>query len=102
MPKPVARLNDRTDGTCSHPSHLVPIRVGGTITTASDDMSVNDRGIARLHDQVTTDCGHVSSIITASENTSVNDRPAARLHDQVGNGPYSATIITGSGDSIIN
>ena len=102
MARPIARLNDRTDGTCSHSSHPVPIRVGGTITTASDDMSVNNQGIARLHDQVTTDCGHVSYIITASENTGVNNRPAARLHDRVGRGPYSATIITASGDSIIN
>jgi uncharacterized Zn-binding protein involved in type VI secretion len=102
MARPIARLNDRTTGTCSHPSHIVPITVGGRITTASTDMSVNNRGIARLHDQVTTDCGHVSYIITASGNTSVNNRPAARLNDRVGNGPYEATIITGSPDSLIN
>jgi len=65
-------------------------------------MSVNNRGIARLHDQVTTDCGHVSYIITASGDSGANGRPAARLNDRVGNGPYSATIITGSSDSIIN
>lgn len=102
MPRPTARLNDRTIGTCSHPSHLVPITVGGSITTASSDTTVNQRGVARLNDKVTTDCGHVSYIITASSDTFANSRGVARLNDKVGNGPYSAEIITGSSDTTDN
>ena len=97
MPRPIARLNDRTTGTCR-----VNGPQGGTITTASSDLKINNRGIARLNDQVTADCGHVSYIISASTNTKVNDRGVARLNDRVGNGDYEAEIVTGSSDTLIN
>jgi uncharacterized Zn-binding protein involved in type VI secretion len=102
MARGVARLRDRTDGTCSHPSHPVPIRVGGRIITASGDTKANTRGIARLNDVVLTDCGHRSKIITGSGDHKTNGRPTARLRDRVGNGPYSATIVTASGDTNVN
>lgn len=97
MARQVARLGDRTQGVCS-----VHGPQGGTITTASTNSFVNDRGIARLGDAVTADCGHVSAIITASENSKVNERGIARLADAVGGGPYTATIITASTDNLIN
>ena len=102
MARGVARLNDRTTGTCSHPSHLVPITVGGKIITASGDTKANDRGVARLNDTVLTDCGHRSKIITGSGTNKTNGRPTARLNDRVGQGPYSARIISASSDTRVN
>ena len=101
MSKGIARLHDRTLGICSHPSHPVPIVIGGQIITASSDAKINNRGIARLGDTVLTDCGHTSEIITASgtiSSTLERGQQAARLTDQIGNGPYSAQIITASTD----
>jgi uncharacterized Zn-binding protein involved in type VI secretion len=97
----VARLNDRTIGTCSHPSHPPIPNMGGKIITASSDTKANRRGIARLNDVVLTDCGHRSKIISGSGTTKTNNRPTARLNDAVGQGPYRATIITASGDTKI-
>lgn len=97
MPRPVARLGDRTEGTCA-----VHGRQGGTIITASTDVSINQRGIARLNDQVEADCGHIAYIITGSDDVPTNQRPTARLNDQVGNSPYEAIIISGSEDTNLN
>lgn len=102
MARGVARLNDRTTGTCSHPSHEVPITIGGRIITASGDTKANGRGVARLDDIVLTDCGHRSKIITGSGDTKTNGRLTARLNDRVGAGPYSARIITASSDTNVN
>jgi uncharacterized Zn-binding protein involved in type VI secretion len=99
----VARLDDRTFGTCSDPSHRSPIQVGGKIITASSNVSANNIPVARLGDTVLTDCGHTSLIITASSNTDTNNQAGtARLGDLIGAGPYSATIITSSNDTFIN
>jgi uncharacterized Zn-binding protein involved in type VI secretion len=101
MSRGVARLHDRTLGTCSHPSHL-PITVGGKIITASGTVNVNNRKTARLGDTVLTDCGHTSIIVTASgtvSSTTERGTKVARLGDSIGNGPYVATIITASTDT---
>jgi hypothetical protein len=99
----IARLDDRTDGICSHPSHIVPIPVGGTIVTASTTMIVNGRGVAREDDEVLTDCGHTDLIQTFSSDTQADGRPTARLNDSVGKlGIYSATIISASDDTANN
>jgi len=99
----IARLHDRTLGTCTHPSHSSPrLNMGGKIITASSDVNVNSRGVARLGDTVLTDCGHTSTIITASgtvTSTLGRGQQAARLADKVGNGPYNAVIITASVDT---
>lgn len=95
--KGLARLGDKTFGTCSE--HPTPIEVGGTIISTSGDTSSNSRTLARLGDTVQADCGHTSVIITASgTNESNTHNGVARLGDLVGSGPYSATIITASGD----
>lgn len=97
----LARIGDRTLGTCSHPDHEDPIIVGGTIITGSPNMEADGkRAVARLDDQVRTDCGHSDFIITTSA-TIVNDsglvKKVARLGDRVGrNGIYVADIITAS------
>lgn len=99
--KGVARLSDRTFGTCS--AHPTPISVGGKIITASGNTYANNRAVARLGDTVQADCGHTSLIITASPNVDDNSHSGtARLGDSVGAGPYSATIITASGDTFAN
>lgn len=100
MSRGVARLNDSTLGTCSHPSHA-PRTATGKIITASGNVNVNNRPTARLGDTVLTDCGHTSVIITASGtvgSTSERGVQVARLGDQIGNGPYSAVIVTASGN----
>jgi uncharacterized Zn-binding protein involved in type VI secretion len=103
MTRGVARLGDRTTGTCSDPVHTIPITTGGTIITASSNVSANNRKVARLGDTVQTDCGHTSLIITASPNVDSNSKlGVARLGDKVGAGPYDATIITASGDTFAN
>lgn len=96
MTRPVARLSDRTTGTCSHPSHLVPISVGGSITTASTDVLTNSPlGTARIGDTVTSDCGHTGKIITGSPQVEANRRKVARIGDKF-EGDYSGEIITGA------
>jgi uncharacterized Zn-binding protein involved in type VI secretion len=94
-----ARKDDRTDGICYHPSHIVPNPTGGTITSASTSVFVNGKGVARLGDEVTTDCGHKDTIKTASGDTYADGIRTARLNDEVGqNGIYIATIISVSTD----
>jgi uncharacterized Zn-binding protein involved in type VI secretion len=91
-------LGDKTHGTCSDESHQEPIEIGGVIITASSNVFVNGRQVARLGDIVQTDCGHISYIITASKNVD-NGNMVARLGDDIGNGPYSAKIVTSSTDT---
>ena len=49
MGQPIARIGDRTDGICYHPSHL-PKAVGGTIITGSPNVFTNNIPTARLGD----------------------------------------------------
>lgn len=94
----LARLNDRTFGTCNHSSHIIPLEVGGRIVTGSNNVNIDGRPVARINDMVATDCGHYDYIISYKDNVSGNVRQFARLNDRVGkNGVYIATIITASG-----
>lgn len=100
MSRGIARIGDRTDGICSHPSHIVPIQTGGTIITGSPNMQDQSKPIARLDDLVETDCGHIDAI-NSSSGTITNDagltKKVARLSDTVGrDGVYEASIITAS------
>ena len=98
-----ARLNDKTFGVCSHPSHTIPINIGGKIVSASGNIECNGRPLARLGDKVLSDCGHTSKIISASTSEDPNNkRGTARLNDKVGNGPYKAKIISASSDTFPN
>lgn len=99
MIRGIARLGDLTHGTCY--AHETPLTTNGRIITASPDTIINNRGVARLGDTVMADCGHTSVIITSSPNTVINNRGVARLGDQIGSGPYIATIITASPDTLI-
>ena len=99
MSKGIARLGDKTHGTCSDSSHDKPIEVAGKITTASGNHFVNKRGVARVGDIVKTECGHEGKIITGSGNLITNGKSTARLGDKIGNGPYEAKIVTASPDT---
>lgn len=98
MSRGTARLDDKTLGSCS----IHGENIGGKIITASGDITVNSRGIARLGDKVKADCGHEAIIITASSDKIANNRGVARLNDQVGNSPYTGKIITASSDDFTN
>ena len=91
----VARIGDRTQGTCF--CHPVPISVGGTIVTGSDDTLADNLPVARLGDTVQADCGHTGTIVTASDVTVCNNLGVARLGDST-TGCYVATIVTASSD----
>jgi len=100
MAKPSARIDDKTDGTCYHPSHNTPIQTKGRIITGSPDTEINGKLVARVGDCVETDCGHKDYIITGSGTVEVNGKLEARVDDQVGrDGIYKARIITGSPDT---
>lgn len=88
----VARLGDRTLGTCS----VHGDNIQGTIVTASGDTMVNGKPTARLGDRVVADCGHVALIVTASPSVNANGRGTARLGDLVGADEYIGRIITAS------
>jgi uncharacterized Zn-binding protein involved in type VI secretion len=97
--QPVAKVGDRTIGTCYHPSHLAPITVGGTIITGCQNIVTNNELTARIGDLVLTDCGHLGEIVTGSEKViqCSDKKPVARLGDKVDNrAPYKAEIITAS------
>lgn len=93
----IARVGDRTLGTCYHPSHSSPVeKMGGTIITGSPNLQDQNKPVARLDDRVETDCGHVDYINTAS-GTLENVKLIARLADTVGRERiYKADIITAS------
>lgn len=86
----VARLGDRTLGNCA----IHGPNIGGTIVTASSDTIVNDRGLARLSDEVLADCTCESLIITACTTVMCNQLGVARLADQVYGPSYVAQIVT--------
>jgi len=93
MSRPVARVGDRTIGTCF--AHDPPITIGGTIVTGSADTTVNSRLDARVGDTVRTDCGHTGTIVSGSPSVTTNSKLTARIGDKV-TGIYVAEIITGS------
>lgn len=93
----LARVGDRTFGTCSHPSHRRPIQIGGTIIAGAPNVTAGNIADARIGDGVLTDCGHFDLIITASPNVISNGLGTARVGDSTGAlGIYNAVIITGS------
>jgi uncharacterized Zn-binding protein involved in type VI secretion len=95
MGLPIARIGDRTQGTCY--AHPVPISTGGTIISGSQITQDQNLPIARLDDAVLTDCGHTDYINSASGTVDGEFKRIARLTDTVGrDGVYKATIISAS------
>lgn len=96
MSRGVVRIGDDTIGTCV--IHGPNIR--GKVITASSNVSVNNRTVARAGDTVLADCGHTGIIITAKETVSSTAEAnllVARIDDQF-EGVYTGKIITSSGD----
>lgn len=93
----LARLGDRTIGTCSHPSHKKPITTGGTIISGAPTVTSGKLADARIGDFVITDCGHLDIIIMGSPTVTANGLGTARIGDSTGGlGVYVAIIITGN------
>lgn len=84
--RPVCRLGD-------FGSH------GGIIVTASEDVIVNDRGVARQGDVFMCPVHGPQVIVTASPDVIANDRGVARVGDVTSCG---AVLLTGSGDTSAN
>jgi uncharacterized Zn-binding protein involved in type VI secretion len=99
MARGVARVGDRTHGTCY--GHITPLSIGGTITSGSGKVITNGKRTARIGDTVTADCGHTGTIVSGSGKDIADNgaKPVARLNDKV-SGTYVATIITASDDVI--
>lgn len=97
-----ARLGDEVSGRCF--GHAGGPVFKGVIVTASSNVKVNDRPIARIGDKVNLECGHKAVIVGASSDVKSNDRQNARLGDAVsGDGVvYQGEIITASSNVIVN
>lgn len=94
-----ARLNDQTIGDCSVHGE----NIKGKIVSASSNIEINGRGLARLGDRVEAECGHTAYIITASSTEDPNNKlGTARLNDKVGDSPYTGKIITASTNTFPN
>lgn len=97
MSRAVARVGDRTYGTCT--CHQNPVTGFGRIVTGSDKLALDDKPVARLGDIILADCGHEAVIVTASELFLLEDRGVARVGD-LGEGCYNCEIIEGSETTI--
>ena len=97
---PTARVGDRTCGVCSHPSHLIPISIGGVIVTGSTNSFCNGLPIARIGDTVMSYCGHTGHIVTGSMQTFFQALNVAKVGDKTA-GVYVATIVQGSPNTFV-
>jgi len=103
MSRGLARLGDRTIGTCVHPSHFPvpgPLNIGGTIVVGTPGVTSGNLPDARMTDLVVTDCGHTDMIITGSVGVTSSILGTARLGDSTGGfGIYFGTIIAGDSNA---
>jgi uncharacterized Zn-binding protein involved in type VI secretion len=88
----LARLGDKTEGTCD----IHGDQSGEIISSSQNVIGNQQRGYARLGDEVRADCGHTSKIVTASSKVLVNGKAqlVARLGDQVNGDNYEAKIVS--------
>jgi uncharacterized Zn-binding protein involved in type VI secretion len=94
----VARLGDTHTGVCDHGLPCCPHGVTGVISSASENVNANGRGVARLNDSVVHNCPHCGTgcVSSASGKVNVNGRGAARLGDSVTYPGGGGTIVTAS------
>jgi len=97
MPK-IARIGDKTSGTCFHPDHSPPLSTGGTITGSSGTCHTEGPRNARVGDSVKSDCGHSGSIVSGSGTVFDEGAKLARMGDSV-DGTYKATITSSASTS---
>ena len=100
MANPVARIGDKLDGTCYHPSHKSPIHTGGTVISGSDKTTCEGLPVARLGDKVISNCGHSGTIVTASSTGTDTGIGIAAVGDKT-SGYYVATIISGANKTVV-
>ena len=81
----------RTTGVCTHPSHPVPIPIGGSVTGSCSTVYADSLLIARAGDGVTSDCGHPGTIDDPGTTYVVEGKNVARIGDSF-SGIYSGTI----------
>lgn len=74
------------------------INHGGSVTSGSGDVFINNISAARVGDSVNCSQHGGGSIAAGSGSVTINGAPAARLGDPAGCG---ATISSGSGDVLI-
>lgn len=76
--------------------------IEGTITSASGTVSFDNTFAAREGDQVTGSCGHTATILSGSGDVIIEGKQQARVGDPFGDSPYVGTIIEGSDNSNSN
>ena len=94
-----ARIGDIWVGICCCHSDPTCIPMAGVIVTSSLNVTINNRGAARLGDTVIGYCGHPGTIVTASASVNSNNRGSSRIGDSVV-GCTIGTIAIGSQDVI--
>jgi uncharacterized Zn-binding protein involved in type VI secretion len=99
MPR-VARLDDIHSGICTHGLPCCPHNVTGPIVSASGDVKINSKGVARLGDSVIHNCPHcgTGNISSASGTVKANDIQVARLGDAVTYPGGGGVIVSASED----
>lgn len=90
----ICRLNDVTQGFCKVCSKTIE----GRISSSSDEVKVNGRGVARHGDIVMSDCGHPGTIKAQSTTVKVNGKAIAKVGDLF-DGSYSGILKDGSSDA---
>ena len=94
MGMPACRKDDITIGfcvVCRKPS-------AGKIDTASDDVKINGRGVARDTDIVKANCSHTGKIKATSTATKINGKLIAKVGDPF-LGDYFGVLTIGSTDT---
>ncbi len=91
MGSQVCRQGDATEGFCK----ACRKQVGGKIMSASENVKVNQRGVARQDDIVMSMCGHLGNIKARSVQTEVNQRAIATVGD-IFTGTYTGILKNGS------
>lgn len=98
MPK-IARIGDKTQGTCYHSDHDPPLDTGGKIVASSGTCHTEGPRNARVGDKVKADCGHYGKIVSGSGTVYDEGAKLARIGDKVASGDYKATIVKGASKS---
>lgn len=98
MPK-IARVGDKTQGTCFHSSHSPPLSTGGKIVGSSGSCYTEGPRNARVGDSVKADCGHFGKIVSGSSTVYDEGSKLARVGDKVASGDYKATIVSSASTS---
>ncbi len=85
--KLIARLDDATFGYCSSHAASYP----GKITSSAANSKCEAKKIARIGDEVTSNCGHKGTINQGSADVTCEGAGVAHLGDSF-TGVYSGTI----------